>query len=93
MAKREFPIQAFQDLLNVYVSNGWFPWKHKIVKNAALNKVLVVLPDTKITFIAHNVDMDEEIPHCYSVAELFSVESGLHDFVSRKTRGQAWHRD
>jgi hypothetical protein len=45
MAKRDLPIQEFQDLLNVFVSNGWFPWKHKIVKNKALDKLLVVTPD------------------------------------------------
>lgn len=93
MAKRDLPIQEFQDLLNVYVSNGWFPWKHKIVKNKALDKLLVVTPDWKITFTCHKPESEEVILCNYSVADLFSVESGLHDFVSRKTRGQARQRD
>ena len=93
MAKRELPIKEFQDLLNVYVWNGWFPWKHKIVKNAALDKLLVVQPDWKITFTSHLPESDQVVLCNYSVAELFSVESGLHDFVSRKTRGHARHRD
>jgi hypothetical protein len=72
MAKHAAPVQAFQDLLNVYVSNGWFPWGHKIVKNASLDKL---------------------VHHSYSVAELFSVESGLHEFVNWKTNGHAWKRE
>jgi len=86
MAKRDLPIQDFQNLLNTYVANGWFPWRHKIVKNKQQDKLLTVQPDGKIIFIAHNADMDDEISHLYSVAELFSVESCLHDFVSWKTR-------
>lgn len=93
MAKRDLPITEFQNLLNTYVSNGRFPWKHKIVKNAQQDKVLAVQADGKIIFVAHNVDMDDEISHLYSVAELFSIESGLHDFVSWKTRGKARQQD
>ncbi|MEI7477033.1 MAG: hypothetical protein WCJ81_00285 [bacterium] len=93
MAKREAPIQEFQDLLNVYVANGWFPWRHKIVKNTALDKLVVVQPDTRIVFMAHIDDTDKVIQHSYSVAELFSVESGIHEFVSRKVHGHAWKRE
>ncbi len=94
MAKHELPINEFQDLLNVYVANGWFPWKQKIVKNAELDKVLIVQPDSKITFVSHGEpDTDEVIDCSYSVAELFSVESGLHDFVNWKTEGAMWQKD
>lgn len=94
MVKRELPIQEFQDILNVYVSNGWFPWKHKIVKNEALDKLVVVDKDARIIFMAHHCDNPETIVPCsYSVAELFSVESSLHDYVNRKTRGYSWQRD
>lgn len=89
MAKRDLPIKDFQDMLNVYVANGWFPWKHKIVKNKKQDRLLAVQPDGKILLVAHDVDNDSEISHLYSVAELFSVESCLHDFVSWKTRGHA----
>jgi hypothetical protein len=93
MAKHAAPVQAFQDLLNVYVSNGWFPWGHKIVKNASLDKLVVVLPDTRIIFVAHKEESDDVVHHSYSVAELFSVESGLHEFVNWKTNGHAWKRE
>lgn len=94
MAKRELPTQAFQDILNVYVSNGWFPWKHKIVKNDALDKLVVVTDDGKITFTAHHYENPEmTVPCCYSVADLFSLESSLHDYVNWKVRGYTWQRD
>lgn len=93
MAKQDLPIQAFQDLLNLYVANWWFPWRHKIVKDENLDKFLVVENDSRITFIAHIADSEETKKHSYSVAELFSVESGLHDFVNWKTRGHAWNRE
>jgi hypothetical protein len=93
MAKAELPIQAFQDLLNVYIGNGWFPWRHKIVKDVNLDKILSVQADGKIRFHAHITD-SEEIQDCiYSVAELFSVESGLHDFVSWKRNGDVRQRN
>ena len=93
MAKHEFPIKDFQNILNVYVGNGWFPWGHKIVKNDALDKVLVVKPDTRITFMAHIPESEQVMLHSYSIADLFSVESGLHDFVSWKNRGSAWKKE
>jgi hypothetical protein len=94
MAKREYPIQEFQNLLNVYVSNGRFPWRHKIIKNEALDKLLVVEKDSRITFTAHGMENSEEIVTCsYSIADLFSVESWLHDFVNWKTHGNAWQKE
>ncbi len=64
------------------------------MKNAEMDKVLVVQPTSKITFSAYwDVDPEEVIEYSYSVAELFSVESGLHDFVNWKTEGQMWQKD
>jgi hypothetical protein len=51
------------------------------------------LPDTRIIFIAHKEESDDVVHHSYSVAELFSVESGLHEFVNWKTNGHAWKRE
>lgn len=93
MAKRELPIQEFQDVLNMYVANWWFPWKHKIIKNEQLDKLVVVASDSHIVFHAHGEQVDDVITHSYSVAELFSVESCLHDFVTWKTSGLSWHLD
>ena len=94
MVKHELPISEFQDLLNIYVANGCFPWRHKIVKNQELDKLLVVDTDSRITFIAHSDQVvDETIEYSYSVAELFSVESWIHDFVNWKTTGAMWQKD
>jgi hypothetical protein len=54
--------------------------------------VLAVQPDGKIMFVAHVPESEAVKDHIYSVAELFSVESGLHDFVSWKRNGDVWQR-
>ncbi len=80
-------------MLNMYVANGRFPRQQKIVKNDTMDKVLEVEPNGKVSFVAYIEDTWMSVRSTYSVAELFAVESGLHDFVSRKTRGQAWTRE
>jgi hypothetical protein len=98
MAKLELPIKAFEDLLNIYVSNGRFPWKHKMYADENGEKKVAVQQDGTLSFMAYLPEAETETSkevgeHIYSVAEVFSIESGIHYIVNWKAVGDSRQRN